>query len=95
MFSFTLLQHNNTADKNRNHTNNHQGDLLSASLAVPSHPVGVMRHISLLFRWHLGLGCGGFVIEDSIVLRMKYGVELYAGHGPDTVKLFWDIWEKK
>jgi hypothetical protein len=38
-----------------------------------------MRHISLHFRCHLGPGCGGFVIEDSIVLGMKCGVELY-GH---------------
>ena len=24
-----------------------------------------------------------------------YANNHYAGHGPDTVKLFWDIWEKK
>ena len=57
-----------------------------------------MHHISLLCSaavWIVSLGCDGFVIENSIVLRTKYGVELYAGHGPGTVKLFWDMWEKK
>ena len=24
-----------------------------------------------------------------------YANNHYAGHGPDTVKLFWDMWEKK
>jgi hypothetical protein len=44
--------------------------------------------------WIVSPGGGGLIIKGSIVLRMKYGVELYAGHGPGTVKLFWEMWKK-
>ena len=29
------------------------------------------------------------------VLVYAYANNHYAGHGPDTVKLFWDVWEQK
>jgi len=39
--------------------------------------------------------CRGFVAERKVKRLFLFGNNHYQGHGPDTVKIFWQLWNKK